>query len=64
MKVQDLIDLLTQYNSDEEVEIAVYETTTGHYIDATSAIGIDTTSTHRYPVLTIDVEACKFKSIT
>lgn len=33
MKAGDLIDLLMLYDNDDEIEIEIYETSTGKYID-------------------------------
>lgn len=38
MKAGDLIDLLMSYQNDDEIEIEIYETTSGHYIDTTASI--------------------------
>ena len=40
MKAGDLIDLLMSYQNDDEIEIEIYETTSGHYIDTTASISI------------------------
>ena len=40
MKAGDLIDLLMLYDNDDEIEIEIYETSTGKYIDTTAAITI------------------------
>ena len=60
MKAGDLIDLLMLYDNDDEVEIEIYETGTGKYIDTTAAIQIVEEDAF-VPTLRIDVEACKFK---
>ena len=60
MKAGDLIDLLMLYDNDDEVEIEIYETGTGKYVDTTAAIQIVEEDTF-VPTLGIDVEAGKFK---
>ena len=40
MKVGDLIDLLMSYQSDDEIEIKIYETASGHYMDTTASISV------------------------
>lgn len=60
MKAGDLIDLLKLYNNDDEIEIEIYETGTGKYVDTTAAIQIVEENVF-VPTLRIDVEAGKFK---
>ena len=60
MKAGDLIDLLKLYDNDDEVEIEIYETGTGKYVDTTAAIQIVEEDAF-VPTLRIDVEAGKFK---
>ena len=60
MKAGDLIDLLMLYDNDDEVEIEIYETGTGKYVDTTAAIQIVEEDAF-VPTLRIDVEAGKFK---
>ena len=60
MKAGDLIDLLMSYQNDDEIEIEIYETTSGHYIDTTASISIVENDAF-VPTLKIDVEAGKFK---
>lgn len=60
MKAGDLIDLLRLYRNDDEVEIEIYETGTGKYVDTTAAIQIVEEDAF-VPTLRIDVEAGKFK---
>ena len=55
-----MIDLLMLYDNDDEVEIEIYETGTGKYVDTTAAIQIVEEDTF-VPTLRIDVEAGKFK---
>ena len=63
MKAGDLIDLLKLYDNDDEIEIEIYETGTGKYVDTTAAIQIVEEDTF-VPTLRIDVEAGKFKKIS
>ena len=60
MKVGDLIDLLMPYQNDDEIEIKIYETASGHYIDTTASISVAENDAF-VPTLRIDVEAGKFK---
>ncbi len=60
MKVGDLIDLLNLYDNEDEIEIEIYETGTGKYVDTTAAIQIVEEDAF-VPTLRIDVEAGKFK---
>jgi len=60
MKAGDLIDLLMTYDNDDEIEIEIYETITGKYVDTTAAIQIVEEDAF-VPTLRIDVEAAKFK---
>ncbi len=60
MKVGDLIDLLMPYQNDDEIEIKIYETASGHYIDTTASISVVENDAF-VPALRIDVEAGKFK---
>lgn len=60
MKVGDLIDLLMPYQNDDEIEIKIYETASGHYIDTTASISVVENDAF-VPTLRIDVEAGKFK---
>ncbi len=62
MKAGDLINLLMSYNEDDEVEIEIYETISGRYIDTTAAISIVEDGTF-VPTLRIDLEAEKFRNI-
>ena len=61
MKVKDLIEFLNVFDRDHEVEIAVYETETGNYVDTTAAVTIADIQTALGPVLQLDVEANRFK---
>ena len=38
MKTEELINFLTAYPKDAEVEIEIYETTSGRYVDTTADI--------------------------
>ena len=60
MKVGDLIDLLMPYQNDDEIEIKIYETASGHYMDTTASISVVENDAF-VPALRIDVEAGKFK---
>ena len=40
MKVGDLIEMLRAYPNDDELEILIFETASGEYVDSTAAIGI------------------------
>ena len=40
MKAGNLIDLFMLYDSDDEIEIEIYETGSGRYVDSTSAVQI------------------------
>ena len=55
MKVGDLIDLLYTYDNNDEIEIEVYETSSGHYIDTTAAITISEDMIY-VPTLRIDID--------
>ena len=61
MKVGDLIDYLHTFDNDDEIEIEVYETMTGKYVDATAAVAISENDLTFGPALQIDIEAGKFK---
>ena len=62
MKVGDLIDLLMSYQNDDEIEIKIYETASGHYMDTTASISVVENDAF-VPTLKIDVEAGKFKEL-
>lgn len=59
MKCGDLMDLLTAYGDDEEIEIEIYETISGRYIDTTADIAVVEDGLGL--VFKIDVEAEKFR---
>lgn len=59
MKTEELINFLTAYPKDAEVEIEIYETTSGRYVDTTADITI-TESDSATPTLKIDADAGKF----
>lgn len=40
MKVGDLIEMLRAYPNDDELEIQIFETVSGEYVDSTAAIGL------------------------
>lgn len=62
MKVGDLIELLMSYQNDDEIEIKIYETASGHYIDTTASISVVENDAF-VPTLRIDMEAGKFKEL-
>lgn len=62
MKVGDLIDLLMPYQNDDEIEIKIYETASGHYMDTTASISVVENDAF-VPTLRIDMEAGKFKEL-
>ena len=59
MKCGDLMDLLTAYGEDEEIEIEIYETSSGRYIDTTADIAVVEDGLGL--VFKVDVEAEKFR---
>lgn len=59
MKCGDLMDLLTAYGENEEIEIEIYETISGRYIDTTADIAVVEDGLGL--VFKIDVEAEKFR---
>ena len=61
MKAGDLINLLMSYDESDEVEIEIYETVSGQYIDTTAAISIVEEGAF-VPTLRIDAGAGKFKN--
>ena len=60
MKVGDLITLLHAYSLDDEIEIQVFETTSGALIDSTADIGIVEEDV-LVPTFSIDIEAEKLR---
>jgi hypothetical protein len=60
MKVGDLIDLLMTYSNDDEIEIEVYETISGKFVDSSCDITISEDDV-LVPTLRVDVEAGKFR---
>ena len=58
MKIKDLVELLLAYDNDDEIEIEVYETNSGKYIDTTAAISVVEEDVW-VPTLRIDAEAGK-----
>ncbi len=62
MKVKELMELLAAYQGDDEVEIEIYETASGRYIDTTADITVAEKAA-LVPTLKIDVDAGKFKDI-
>lgn len=61
MKVGDLIDLLQTYSNDDEIEIDVYETISGKYVDSSYDITISEEDAV-VPALRVDIEAEKFRN--
>lgn len=59
MKCGDLMDLLTAYGENEEIEIEIYETISGRYIDTTADIAVVEDGLGL--VFKIDVEAETFR---
>ena len=59
MKAGELIDLLMTCN-DDEIEIKVYETISGKYVDTTAAVTI--AEDEAVPTLRIEVEAGQFNN--
>ena len=62
MKAGDLINLLAAYPEDAEVEIEIYETASGRYVDTTADITI-AESRSAVPTLRIDADARKFREV-
>lgn len=60
MNVGKLIELLMTYSNDDEIEIEVYETVSGEFVDSSCAITISEENDF-VPTLKVDVEAGKFK---
>lgn len=60
MKAGDLMDLLMAYQNDDEIEIEIYETISGRYVDTTASVSIVEDGAF-VPTLRVDVEAGKFK---
>ena len=54
MKVRDLKTLLESYDDDSEIEIEIYDDSTGLCIDSTFDVGLTKNETH--PVLNISSE--------
>ena len=63
MKVQELRKLLDIYDDDDEIEVEIYETMSGKYIDTTADITVSDTEPAFVPVLKVDVEAEKFREL-
>ena len=59
IKVGELIDLLMHYSDDDKIEIEVYETISGYYVDTTADITIVEYACG--PVFRINVEAEKLR---
>lgn len=60
MRVQDLIDFLSVFQGDDEIEIEIYEASMGQYIDASAAVAFANVEESGRPILQIDIEAEKF----
>lgn len=63
MKAGDLINLLMSYDKSDEVQIEIYETLSGQYIDTTAAISVVEDGAFA-PTPRTDVEAGKFKDFS
>ena len=63
MKVGELYELLNAYDNDDEIEIEIYETATGRYIDTTATVAFSDGDMVFVPTLKIDVEAEKFRDL-
>ena len=63
MKVQELRKLLDIYDDDDEIEVEIYETMSGKYIDTTADITVSDTEPAFVLVLKVDVEAEKFREL-
>lgn len=61
MTVGDLMDMLTSYSNDDEIEIEVYETISGKYVDSSYAITVSEENASAL-TLKVDVEAEKFRN--
>lgn len=59
MKCGDLMELLKAYGDEEEIEIEIYETVSGKYIDTTADIAVVEDGLGL--VFKIDIEAEKFR---
>ena len=59
MKCGDLMDLLTAYGEEEEIEIEIYEIISGRYVDTIADIAVVEDGLGL--VFKIDVEAEKFR---
>lgn len=60
MRVKDMINFLEFFNGDDEVQIEIYETASGRYLDSTASIAISDNWLEWGPALQIDVEQSKF----
>lgn len=60
MKVLELLNYLSLYNNDDEVQIDIYDTFSQKLIDTTSDIIFD--SACQFPTLKIDVETGKLSN--
>lgn len=55
MKVRELMDLLSLYDEEDELQIEVYETATGKYVDTTADITVSEERNLYCPTLRIDI---------
>ena len=60
MKIGNLIDMLSAYPNDDEIEIQAFETNSGEFVDSTAAIGIVEEGVLA-PTLCIDIEEEKLR---
>lgn len=63
MKVGTLIDFLLNYDNNDKIEIEVYETNSGKYIDTTADVTYSVDASLCVPTLKIDVDAERINSI-
>ena len=63
MKVQELRKLLDIYDDDDEIEIEIYETKSGKYIETIADIAVADAEPAFVPILKVDVEAEKFREL-
>ena len=63
MKIKEMITFLNLFDHEAEIEIEIYETETGAYVDSTAVIAISNVQEALGPVLKIDVEADKFRKL-
>ena len=63
MKVQELRKLLDIYDDDDEIEIEIYETISGKYIETIADIAVADDEPAFVPILKVNVEAEKFREL-